>query len=176
MKTERSEERHVAFSESIYRNFMSQWRRLPFVLMALFALCALTLPSLTWACPLAARGADVARICSATSKQSAVAMPCCAPDNSAQMPLCKARCCELIPQLPTENSDKNTALPQAHAEFSGLLAQLSGAAHAIAVPVLAATPLAVEPPLAVHWPDETVLISPTQIAPGALLGRAPPRL
>lgn len=164
--------------------FMSLWRRLPFTLMALFALCALTLPSLVWACPVSGRVSvsvgNAPQICRDATQNMAAAMPCCAPTHDApngamQMPSCLGKCCKPIAQLPSQDSNKNSALHQGSAEFSGLLDQLSQAAFPVILPAPSVAPLIIESPKRAIWDDSIVPLSPAQFAPGSLLGRAPPR-
>ena len=166
---------------------MSQWRRLPFVLMALFALCALMLPSLVWACPTSAhfahlksaRASNSAQICRTMTKHKvatmATGMPCCAETGTMQMSLCQGKCCKPVAQLPAEDSNKNSALHSSNADFSGLLDQLSQAVYPIGLPARAIAPLVIEPPLRAIWDACAVSLPPAQFAPDSLLGRAPPR-
>ena len=153
---------------------MSQWRRLPFILMALFALCALMLPSLVWACPMNGRATGAPQICRAT-KNAMAAMPCCAPNNATPMPSCLGKCCKPIPQLPSQDSNKNSALHSVNAKFSGLLDQLSQTDFPIILPASPVAPLVIEAPTRAIWNDSIVPLSPAQFASGSLLGRAPPR-
>lgn len=157
---------------------MSQWRRLPFILMALFALCALTVPSFAWACPVTGRSGTVSQVCvvaSAAAQQGQV-MSCCSSASRVQNgnANCLGTCCKSIPQLPGSDSTKNTAPSQAGASISGLLAQLSQSAHAVFILASPVAPLSIEPPLAASWDDASVAPLLTQYAFSLFAGRGPP--
>ena len=155
--------------------FMSSWRRLPLTLMALFALCALMLPSLVWACPMSGRVGNATQVCRATTENARAAMPCCAKNRATPLPSCLGKCCKPIPQLPSQDSNKNSALHPVNANFSGLLDQLSQTAYPIITPASPVAPLVIEPTTRATWDDSPVPLLPAQFAPGSLLGRAPPR-
>lgn len=156
---------------------MNQWRRLPFVLMALFALCALTLPSLAWACPVTGRNGGATEVCirAANSASSQQTMSCCvsASKVSAKSASCLGACCKAVPQLPSQDSTKNTALSQAHSDLSGLIAQLSQTTQAIFVTALPVAPLLIESPHAI-WGDASVAPLLTQHEFSLFAGRGPP--
>ncbi len=156
---------------------MNQWRRLPFVLMALFALCALTLPSLAWACPVTGRSGSATEVCiSATNPASSQqTMSCCssALKASAKSANCLGTCCKAVPQLPGGDSNKNTAFSQAHPNLSGLLAQLSQTTQAVFVIALPVAPLVIESPHAL-WDDASVAPLLTQHEFSLFAGRGPP--
>ncbi len=161
---------------------MSQWRRLPFVLMALFALCALTVPSLAWACPITGRSGAATQVCinapaSGQSNQAANVMACCAPThgNAAMSGNgCLGTCCKAVPQLPNGDPAKNTALSQAHWNIAGLLDQLSQTAHTVFILAPPVAPLVIEPPRALFRGDASVAPLLTQFAFSLFAGRAPP--
>ena len=157
--------------------FMNQWRRLPFVLMALFALFALTLPSLAWACPVTGRDGSATEVCirAAKSASSQQTMPCClsASRASAKSMNCLGTCCKAVPQLPSQDSTKNTALSQAHSDLSSLLDQLSQTAQVVLVSALPVAPLIIESPHAL-WGDASVAPLLTQHEFSLFAGRGPP--
>ncbi len=157
---------------------MSQWRRLPFILMALFALCALTVPSFAWACPVTGRSGTVSQVCAVASAaaQSSQDMSCCSSASSVQTnnANCLGTCCKPVPQLPGSDSSKNTTPSQASASISGLLAQLSQSAHAVFILASPVAPLSIEPPQIALWDDASVAPLLTQYAFSLFAGRGPP--
>ncbi len=157
---------------------MSQWRRLPFILMALFALCALTVPSFAWACPVTGRSGTANQVCLVASAavQRSQVMSCCSSASNVHTnnANCLGTCCKSVPQLPGSDSTKNTTSSQASASISGLLAQLSQSAQAVFILASPVAPLSIELPQTALWSEASVAPLLTQYAFSLFAGRGPP--
>lgn len=150
---------------------MTGWRRPQFTALALLALLALLMPSLAWTCPVTGRAGAAATICNHPTDggSSAAVMPCCANMRDG-------KCCKPLPQLPNNDSSRDTALAPTHVDASAILSHLSQAAcTGFVVFVLPPAPLVIAP--AGITSDDPVFDAPlsSQHAPPAASGRAPPR-
>jgi hypothetical protein len=153
-----------------------KWRSPLWIAIAFIALFAMALPSLAWACPMTGRVGDTAMICdhAATdvdSSDTASTPPCC------QHPA-DGKCCKPVPQLPSNDSRKDTSLTVAKVAASdslSLLAKYIDAGHSVAV--FPAPPLAVAPPHGLVF-ERTVSALPlfAKHTPPVSAGRAPPAI
>ena len=156
---------------------MAQWRRPEFTVLALLALFALVMPSLTWACPVTGRIGPAATVCKSSVNGSLPSdvMPCCRQMKGRTTAECFTKCCKSVPQLPGSDTNKSAALTQSHGDMSSILNHLANAAHAVLITfALPTAPPTIEPPQATTCDDVSVTPLLSQYAPSALAGRAPP--
>lgn len=84
------------FSTSSAMNF---WRRLPFSLLALWAMLLTLVPQTAWACPMTGRIDSAARVCRGAMPVAQGEMPCARFGG---------KCCAPIQLPPSQTSDNNT--------------------------------------------------------------------
>jgi hypothetical protein len=153
---------------------MRKWRSPLWIAVAFIAVFAMALPSLAWACPMTGRVGDTALICDhAANDATSSTLPCC------QHPA-DGKCCHPVPQLPNNDSRKDTALGTAKASagdsFSlSQLAKYIGAEYTVAV--FPAPALVVAPPHGLVF-ERSLSALPlfAKHTPPVSPGRAPPAI
>jgi hypothetical protein len=150
---------------------MSRWRRLPFTLLALWAMLLTLTPQMAWACPMTGRVDVAERVCLGSKSIAPGAAPC-------QMPCAgSGKCCKPV-QVPASHSTDSQ-----HPQFlasAGEQVIFAPVFVAPFTPGLAALPAqeALSPLIRVYLARFNNLPPPfwTQYRPLSLVGRAPPVL